>query len=68
MKAHPPLPPQKAQTMPVPVLLQRLLQPTLLLPGESTKGYEDLRALIIDEVEPQSSIEWLWVTDLVEVS
>lgn len=54
--------------MPVPVLLQRLLQPTLLLPGESTKGYEDLRALIIDEVEPQSSIEWLWVTDLVEVS
>jgi hypothetical protein len=52
----------------IPSLFQRLLQPTSLLPGESLGNYEQLRDSIIEEVEPQSGIEWLWTTDLVDLS
>jgi hypothetical protein len=52
----------------IPSLFQRLLQPTSLLPGESLGDYEQLRDSIIEEVEPQSGIEWLWAADLVDLS
>lgn len=52
----------------IPSLFERLLQPTSLLPGESQGDYEQLRDTIIEEVEPQSGIEWLWAADLVDLS
>jgi hypothetical protein len=52
----------------IPSLFQRLLQPTFLLPGENLGEYESLRDVIVDEIEPQSGIEWLWVADLIELS
>lgn len=52
----------------VPSLFQRLLQPAFLLPGESLNDYESLRDVIVGEIEPQSGIEWLWASDLVELS
>jgi hypothetical protein len=52
----------------IPPLFQRLLQPAALLPGENPSDYEQLRDSIIEEVEPQSGIEWLWTADLVDLS
>jgi hypothetical protein len=52
----------------IPSLFQRLLQPMALLPGESASDYEQLRDSLIEEVEPQSGIEWLWTADLVDLS
>jgi hypothetical protein len=58
----------RALLVTVPSLFQRLLQPTLLLPGENHGDYESLRDMVIAEIEPQSGIEWLWTADLVELS
>jgi hypothetical protein len=52
----------------IPAVFQRLLQPASLLKGESTNDYEQLRDCIIEEIEPQSGIEWLWTADLVDLS
>jgi hypothetical protein len=40
----------------------------LLLPSESLGDYEQLRDSLIEEVDPQSGIEWLWSADLVDLS
>jgi hypothetical protein len=52
----------------IPSLFRRLLEPIALLPGESLRDYEQLRDSLIDEIEPQSGIEWLWIVDLVDLS
>ena len=36
--------------------------------GESLGDYDQLRDSIIEEVEPQSGIEWLWTADLIDLS
>jgi hypothetical protein len=46
----------------------RWLSESLVLPGESLRDLEFLRNMIIDEVRPESFIEWLWTFDLVELS
>jgi hypothetical protein len=38
------------------------------MPGENVSEYEAIRDMIIQEIIPQSGIEWLWVADLVELS
>jgi hypothetical protein len=38
------------------------------MPGENVSEYEAIRDMIIQEIVPQSGIEWLWVADLVELS
>jgi hypothetical protein len=38
------------------------------LPGESWNDYEAIRDMIVQEIAPQSGIEWLWTADLVELS
>jgi len=38
------------------------------MPSENASEYEAIRDMIIQEIVPQSGIEWLWVADLVELS
>src|SRR6266700_373929 len=42
-------------------------QPSLL-PGENRRHYELLRQMMIDDIQPRTTIEWLWTFDLVELS
>jgi hypothetical protein len=38
------------------------------MPGESLSDYQAIRDMIVEEIEPQSGIEWLWAADLIELS
>lgn len=51
----------------VPQELQRFATPALMA-GERVEDYEILRQLLIEDVAPQSTIEWLWLFDLTELS
>jgi hypothetical protein len=51
----------------VPAELRAFSEP-FLLPGESHRDFESVRKMMIDEVKPESFIEWLWTLDLVELS
>jgi hypothetical protein len=45
------------------------LAPTpTLLPGESLERYQFMRQAILADIAPQSAIEWLPVTDIIELS
>jgi hypothetical protein len=59
---------ESAQRRSVPAQLRSLLKPPRLLPGESQSDYETIRQMVIDEVAPQTPIEWLWTIDLIELS
>ncbi len=59
---------ENAQTCSIPAQIKSLLKPQRLLPGESRTDYAIVRQMIIDEVVPQTSIEWLWTIDLIELS
>jgi hypothetical protein len=54
--------------LPVPAIFERVVQPAFLMPGESLSDYQAIRDTIVEEIEPQSAIEWLWVADLIELS
>ena len=48
--------------------LRPFAEPSFLLPGEDLRDYEVLRQVIVDDIQPQTNIEWLWTLDLVELS
>ncbi len=52
----------------IPAELQAFSQPCDLLPGESRTDYEAIRQRMVDDVQPETNIEWLWTLDLVELS
>jgi hypothetical protein len=52
----------------IPVELSAFSEPSFLLPGENRQEFEIIRNMLIDEVRPQTNIEWLWTLDLVELS
>ena len=62
------IPSSRTLDITVPVIFDRLVQPTFLMPGESLSDYEAIRDMIIEEIAPQSGIEWLWAADLIELS
>jgi len=41
---------------------------SLLLPGENFRDFEAIRQMMVDDIQPESNIEWLWTLDLVELS
>src|SRR6266699_2139345 len=43
-------------------------EPALLLPGESLHDYEGIRRMMVEDIRPETNIEWLWTLDLVELS
>ena len=57
-----------AQHYSIPAQFRSLLKPPRLLPGENQTDYATVRQMMIDEVAPQSCIEWLWTIDLIELS
>jgi hypothetical protein len=52
----------------VPAELISFSEPSLLLPGESRQDYEAIRQMMVDDIRPETNIEWLWTLDLVELS
>jgi hypothetical protein len=58
----------RALDMVVPAVFNRVVQPACLMPGEHLDDYEAIRDMIIQEIAPQSGIEWLWAADLIELS
>ena len=55
----------KAQ--PIPAELRPFAGPHLL-PGESHCDFVAIQKMMIDEVQPECCMEWLWTLDLVELS
>jgi hypothetical protein len=51
----------------IPTELKSFAEP-LLLPGESLRDFKFMRNMIVEEVRPESFVEWLWTFDLVELS
>jgi hypothetical protein len=52
----------------LPLELNDFSELTFLLPGENRQEFEIIRNMMIDEVRPQTNIEWLWTLDLIELS
>ena len=52
----------------VPAELRSFVEGPGLLPGESRREFEDLRRLIVEDIRPNTTIEWLWTLDLAELS
>ncbi len=59
---------ESTQRSSMPAQFSSLLRTPRLLPGESQSDYVTVRQMMIDEVVPQTSIEWLWTIDLIELS
>jgi hypothetical protein len=57
-----------SNTAAIPNELSAFCEPSFLLPGENRQQFEVIRNLMMEEVRPQTSIEWLWTLDLVELS
>ncbi|UPJ40048.1 hypothetical protein IVB40_22280 [Bradyrhizobium sp. 40] len=55
-------------TTALPVELEVLAPPPLLLPGEQLEHYQALRQAIFADLAPQSAIEWLLAIDVAELS
>jgi hypothetical protein len=51
-----------------PAEFRSFAEPSFLLPGEDLRDYEVLRQMIVEDIQPQTNIEWLWTLDLVELS
>ena len=52
----------------LPVELEVLAPPPLLLPGEQLEHYQALRQAIFADLAPRSAIEWLLAIDVAELS
>jgi hypothetical protein len=52
----------------VPAELIPFSEPSFLLPGESRQDFEAIRQMMVDDIKPETNIEWLWTLDLVELS
>jgi hypothetical protein len=52
----------------VPAELLPFSEPSFLLPGENLRDFEAVRQMMIDDIQPETNIEWLWTLDLAELS
>ena len=52
----------------VPIEVEVLAPPPLLLPGEQLDHYRALRQAIFEDLAPRSAIEWLLAIDVAELS
>jgi hypothetical protein len=52
----------------MPVELKSIWNSCSLLPGEDRVEFETIRQMLVDEVRPETNIEWLWLLDLIELS
>ncbi len=52
----------------MPPELQAIASPPCLLPGESRQEFERIRRLLVDDIHPETIVEWLWTLDLADLS
>ena len=52
----------------IPAELKPFSEPCFLLPGENRQEFEIIQKMMIEEVRPETNIEWLWTLDLIELS
>jgi hypothetical protein len=52
----------------VPPDLVPFSEPSCILPGEDPHDLETIRQMMVDDIQPQTNIEWLWTLDLIELS
>jgi hypothetical protein len=52
----------------MPSEFQSFSEQSPLLPGEDPKYYEFVKQMMINDISPQTNVEWLWTLDLVELS
>jgi hypothetical protein len=57
-----------SDTISMPAVLRCFADPSGLLPGEDRQDFEAIRQMMIDDIKPETNLEWLWVFDLVELS
>jgi hypothetical protein len=57
-----------SDTLSVPDVLRSFADPSGLLPGEDRRDFEVIRQMMIDDIRPETNLEWLWIFDLVELS
>lgn len=57
-----------APAIPVEPQLKPFSEPCFLLPGENRQEFEIVQKMMIEEVRPETNIEWLWTLDLIELS
>jgi hypothetical protein len=56
------------KSLSVPAVLRTFADPSGLLPGEDRRDFEAIRQMMIDDIQPETNLEWLWIFDLVELS
>jgi hypothetical protein len=49
----------------VPAMLRSFADPSGLPPGEDRRDFEAIRQAMIDDIQPETNLEWLWIFDLV---
>jgi hypothetical protein len=59
---------ESGRRLSMPAQFGPLLKPPRLLPGECQTDYDTISQMMIEEVAPQTGIEWLWTIDLIELS
>jgi hypothetical protein len=59
---------ESSGSLTVPAELIPFSEPSFLLPGESRQDFEAIRQMMVDDIRPETNIEWLWTLDLVELS
>jgi hypothetical protein len=52
----------------IPAGLKAFSETSCLLPGESRTDFEAIRQLMIDDIRPETNLEWLWLLDFAELS
>jgi hypothetical protein len=52
----------------VPPDLVPFSEPSCILPGEDLRELEAIRLMMVEDIQPQTNIEWLWTLDLIELS
>lgn len=57
----------RSNELAIPERLRPFAEPALIA-GESREDYELLRQFLIEDVQPRSNLEWLWLFDLAELS
>lgn len=57
----------RSNELTIPERLRPFAEPALIA-GESREDYELLRQLLIEDIQPRSNLEWLWLFDLAELA
>jgi hypothetical protein len=52
----------------IPTQLKAFSEISCLLPGEKQEDFETIRQMMIDDIQPENNLEWLWLLDLAELS